>query len=159
MDFERVPLHGIDCGSCHWISNECELYLKWISSTTMPENLASNSANLQPVGMHVMHDVHNYVSDCAVVGVPLSDTDSVSDTRQSLSQSHSDSRYRHGSRRLLQCFHEKFEANSRAKFVHCHINLWCLVYESARSAYRWAVMMIRRECQNSERLWLIPSLW
>ena len=39
------------------------------------------------VGMHVMHDVHNYVSDCAVVGVPLSDTDS--DTRQSLSQSHS----------------------------------------------------------------------
>ena len=45
----------------------------------MPENLASNSANLQPVGMHVMHDVHNYVSDCAVVGVPLSDTDS--DTR------------------------------------------------------------------------------
>ena len=87
MDFERVPLHGngIDCGSCHWISNECELNLKWI---TMPENLASNSANLQPVGMHVMHDVHNnyYVSDCAVVGVPLSDTDS--DTRQSLSQSH-----------------------------------------------------------------------
>ena len=53
----------------------------------MPENLASNSANLQPVGMHVMHDVHNFVSDCAVVGVPLSDTDS--DTRQSLSQSHS----------------------------------------------------------------------
>ena len=39
----------------------------------MPENLANNSANL--VGMHVMHDVHNYVSDCAVVGVPLSDTD------------------------------------------------------------------------------------
>ena len=53
----------------------------------MPENLASNSANLQPVGMHVMHDVHNFVSDCAVVGMPLSDTDS--DTRQSLSQSHS----------------------------------------------------------------------
>ena len=51
----------------------------------MPENLASNSANLQPVGMHVMHDVHNYVSDCAVVGVPLSDTDS--DTRQSVAQS------------------------------------------------------------------------
>ena len=48
----------------------------------MPENLASNSANLQPVGMHVMHDVHNYVPDCAVVGVQLSDTDS--DTRQSL---------------------------------------------------------------------------
>ena len=42
----------------------------------MPENLASNSANLQPVGMHVMHDVHICVSDCAVVGVPLSDTDS-----------------------------------------------------------------------------------
>ena len=41
----------------------------------MPENLVNNSANLQPVGMHVMHDVHNYVSDCAVVGVPLSDTD------------------------------------------------------------------------------------
>ena len=43
----------------------------------MPENLANNSVNLQPVGMHVMHDVHNYVSDCAVVGVPLalSDTD------------------------------------------------------------------------------------
>ena len=72
MDFERIPLHGIDCGSCHWISNECELNLKWI---TMPENLADNSANLQPVGMHVMHDVHNYISDCAVVGVPLSDTD------------------------------------------------------------------------------------
>ena len=53
----------------------------------MPENLASNSANLQPVGMQVMHDVHNFVSDCAVVGVPLSDTDS--DTLQSLSQSHS----------------------------------------------------------------------
>ena len=114
----------------------------------MPENLASNSANLQPVGMHVMHDVHNYVSDLAVVGVPLSDTDS--DTRQSLSQSHS--RYRHGSRQLLQCFHGKFEANSRAKFVHCHIHLWCLVYESARSAYRRAVMMIRRECQNSEHV-------
>ena len=45
----------------------------------MPENLANNSANLQPVGMHVMHDVHNYVSDCAVVGVPLRDTDN--DTR------------------------------------------------------------------------------
>ena len=51
----------------------------------MPENLASNCANLQPVGMHVMHDVHNYVSDCTVVGVPLSDTDS--DTRQSLHES------------------------------------------------------------------------
>ena len=50
----------------------------------MPENLASNSANLQPVGMHVMHDMHNYVSDCAVVGVPLSDTVTDSDT-----QSHS----------------------------------------------------------------------
>ena len=49
----------------------------------MPENLASNSVNLQPVGMHVMHDVHNYVSDCAVVGVPLSDTDTDSDTRHS----------------------------------------------------------------------------
>ena len=45
----------------------------------MPENLANNYANLQPVGMQVMHDVHNYVSDCAVVGVPLSDT--VTDTR------------------------------------------------------------------------------
>ena len=54
----------------------------------MPENLASNSANLQPVGMHVMHDVHIYVSDCAVVGVPLSDTDTVTVTvTESVAQS------------------------------------------------------------------------
>ena len=103
----------------------------------VPENLAINSANLQPVGMQVMLDVHNYVSDCAAVGVPLSDTESVAQSVPTRA------------RRLLQCFHGKFEANLRAKFVHCHIHLWCLVYESGRSAYRTAVMMIRRECQNS----------
>ena len=47
----------------------------------------------------------------------------------------------------VPCFHEKFTANWSAKFVHCHVHLWCLLYEGVRSAY--SVTMIGRECQKS----------
>ena len=42
----------------------------------------------------------------------------------------------------VACFHGKFAANWRAKFVHCHVHWWCLLYESVRSTYqtseRWS---------------------
>ena len=44
----------------------------------------------------------------------------------------------------VACFHGKFAANWRAKFVHCHVHWWCLLYESVRSTYqkseRWSDM-------------------
>ena len=150
---------------------QCEL--KWIA---MPENLvlANNSASLQPVGMHVRCVQLRFWLRCrrgrSVDGrVTLTLDTPGSPPGNSVAQWVSDSRYRHATRvtdtavtTAAACFHGKFAANSRAKFVHCHIHLWCLVYESVRSAYRTAVMMIGRECQkarHARHLWLNPSLW
>ena len=128
------------------LNMQCELKwdLKWIA---MPDNLANNSANLQRVArLACLHDVYNYIYDCAVtVGVPLTVEWHWHSTR-AVTQSHRQSVPTQVTSSDV-CFHGKFAANSRAKFVHCHIHLWCLVYESVRSAYRTAVMMTGRECK------------
>ena len=73
-----------------------------------------------------MHDVHNYVSECGVAARGV-------DTRYGLSLSNSVAQsVPTRSTAAVPCFHGKFVANWRAKFVHCHVHLWCLLYESVR---------------------------
>ena len=65
-------------------------------------------------------------------GLPLSNSDSVAQSVPTWATT------------AVACFHGKFAANWRAKFVHCHVHWWCLLYESVRSTYqkseRWSDM-------------------
>ena len=89
-----------------------------------------------------MHDVHNYVSECVVAVALTLDTDCQChwlwmSTGNSVAQS-----VPTWAMAACACFHGKFAANWRAKFVHCHVHWWCLLYESVRSTYqtseRWS---------------------
>ncbi len=130
------------CGSYHyhWLSNAVtdftESKVKWITVTDMPENL-TNCDRL--TSMHARYARYAQLRfwvrcrrgvDTQYASYGLSLSNSVAQSVPTWATA------------AVACFHRKFAANWRAKFVHCHVHWWCLLYESMRSTYqtseRWS---------------------